>query len=57
MLGLLKNAGLQLTADPGQADVIVVNTCCFIEDAQQESINAILKWPNTKSRVSAGLWW
>ncbi len=50
MLGLLKNAGLQLTADPGQADVIVVNTCCFIEDAQQESINAILEMAQYKEQ-------
>ena len=32
-----------MTDDPEQADVIVVNTCCFIHDAREESISAILE--------------
>ena len=43
MLGLLKKAGYAITADPGKADVIIVNTCGFIEDAKQESIDTILE--------------
>ena len=42
MLGLLHKAGFALTDDEREADVIVVNSCCFIGDAQEESINTIL---------------
>ncbi|MCK9478358.1 MAG: 30S ribosomal protein S12 methylthiotransferase RimO [Firmicutes bacterium] len=43
MLGMLKNGGFSLTAEESEADVIIVNTCCFINDAKQESIDAILE--------------
>ncbi|MDD2630710.1 MAG: 30S ribosomal protein S12 methylthiotransferase RimO [Limnochordia bacterium] len=43
MLGILVQHGFAITTDPQEADVIVVNTCCFIEDAQQESIDCILE--------------
>ena len=43
MLGLLHQGGYQLIADEAKADVLVVNTCCFIEDAKQESIDQILE--------------
>ena len=42
MLGILKGAGLELTADEAQADILVVNTCGFIGDAKEESIDTIL---------------
>ena len=42
MLGLLTGAGHAITNDPKQADVLIVNTCGFIESAKQESIVAIL---------------
>ena len=42
ILGCLKDAGFEITADQQQADVIVVNTCGFITPAKEESINAIL---------------
>ena len=42
MLGILKGAGLELTADDAQADILVVNTCGFIGDAKEESIDMIL---------------
>lgn len=48
MLGQLKSA--ILTADPSEADVIVVNTCGFIEAAKQESINAILEMAEYKKK-------
>jgi len=48
MMGMLSQAGAQLTADSEEADVIVVNTCSFIESAQQESINAILEMARLK---------
>jgi ribosomal protein S12 methylthiotransferase len=43
MMGLLARAGAELTRHAEDADVIVVNTCSFIESAQQESINTILE--------------
>ncbi len=42
MLGVLANSGFELTSDQAEADVIVVNTCGFIESAKEESIEAIL---------------
>lgn len=42
MLGILREAGAELTTDEALADVIVVNTCGFIGDAKEESIDAIL---------------
>ncbi|MEG0847556.1 30S ribosomal protein S12 methylthiotransferase RimO [Niameybacter sp.] len=42
MLGLLNEAGFTLIADESEAEVLVVNTCCFIEDAKRESIEQIL---------------
>jgi ribosomal protein S12 methylthiotransferase len=43
MMGLLARAGAELTPRAADADVIVVNTCSFIESAQQESVNTILE--------------
>ena len=43
MLGLLNQGGFSLTGNEEKADVIVVNTCCFIEDAKKESIENILE--------------
>ena len=50
MLGLAEQAGHQLTADPAQADVLVVNTCAFIDSAKQESIDAILEMAQHKKQ-------
>lgn len=43
MIGLLSNTGYKITNQQSEADVLVVNTCGFIEAAKQESINAILE--------------
>src|SRR6202165_208511 len=43
MMGQLKQSGYEITADAGEADTVVVNTCGFIESAKQESIDAILE--------------
>jgi ribosomal protein S12 methylthiotransferase len=43
MMGLVARAGAELTPRAEDADIIVVNTCSFIESAQQESVNAILE--------------
>ena len=44
MMAHLNNAGWESTADAQQADLIIVNSCGFIESAKQESINAVLEW-------------
>jgi len=49
MLGRLKAEGYDLTADPTEADVIVVNTCGFIEAAKEESVDAILEAARLKT--------
>ncbi|NLK08123.1 MAG: 30S ribosomal protein S12 methylthiotransferase RimO [Firmicutes bacterium] len=43
MLGSLEGAGYFITASPEEADVIIINTCGFIEDAKEESIDTILE--------------
>lgn len=43
MAGHLRQAGMDLTPDAGRADVIIVNTCSFIDSAKEESIDAILE--------------
>jgi ribosomal protein S12 methylthiotransferase len=48
MLALLKRAGWQVTRDPAEAAVIVVNTCSFIESAADESIDTILELARLK---------
>src|SRR3954452_3697727 len=42
MLGSVLERGMQITADADEADVLVVNTCAFIDSAKEESIDAIL---------------
>ena len=48
MLGRLQGAGYRLVADAKQADVVVVNTCAFIDRAKQESVDAILEMAQQK---------
>lgn len=48
MLGLLEQGGCQIVDDETQAEVIVVNTCCFIHDAKEESIQTILEMAEYK---------
>jgi ribosomal protein S12 methylthiotransferase len=49
MLGLARDAGHELTTDAASADVLVVNTCAFIDKAKQESIDAILEMAQHKT--------
>src|SRR3954468_3573554 len=49
MLGLAEQAGHELTQDASSADVLVVNTCAFIDSAKQESIDAILEMARHKT--------
>ena len=48
MLGILKDKGFEFTDDEMEAEVIVINTCCFIHDAKQESINTIIEMAEHK---------
>ena len=48
MLGLLNRDGYTFTDDEFEADVIVINTCCFIGDAKEESVNTILEMAQRK---------
>ena len=48
MIGLLADRGYQMTDDETRADVIVINTCCFIHDAKEESIQTILEMAEYK---------
>ena len=50
MLGLLNAAGYQVAQEESEADAIVVNTCCFIHDAKEESIETILEMAEWKKR-------
>ena len=48
MLGLLRDKGYSLTNEESEADIIVINTCCFIHDAKEESIQTILEMAEYK---------
>jgi ribosomal protein S12 methylthiotransferase len=50
MLGALTSAGFEITLDPEEAQVLLVNTCAFIEAAKKESIDAILEAAEVKKR-------
>src|ERR1700720_68446 len=49
MMGMLAQAGAELVSRAEDAEVIVVNTCSFIESAQQESVNTIIEMAQLKS--------
>lgn len=48
MLGLLASRGYEMTDDESEADIVVINTCCFIHDAKEESIANILEMAEYK---------
>ena len=50
MLGYLSDAGFEITNDESEADIAVVNTCSFIHDAKQESVNTILEMSDLKEK-------
>ncbi|MDE3104741.1 MAG: 30S ribosomal protein S12 methylthiotransferase RimO [Acidobacteriota bacterium] len=50
MMGMLHHNGAQLTPDAQEADVIVINTCSFIDSAKQESVNTILEMVQHKQQ-------
>ena len=60
MLGMLAEKGYQITDDEQEAEIVVVNTCCFIGDAKEESINTLIEigqlkeTANVKMLIAAG---
>lgn len=48
MLGILREHDIELTPEPAEADILIVNTCCFIESAKEESITTILNMAEYK---------
>lgn len=52
MLGLIREKNFTVTNDPADADIIIVNTCGFIESAKEESINTILQMSEYKTQGS-----
>src|SRR5215467_11484572 len=63
MMGILSREGYELTPRADDAEILVVNTCSFIEPAQKESVDAILEMRNTRNSVrqrsssSPDVWW
>ena len=53
MLGMLASRGYEMTNDEQEADIIVINTCCFIHDAKEESIQNILEMAEYRKNGSA----
>ena len=53
MLGMLASRGYEMTNDEQEADIIVINTCCFIHDAKEASIQNILEMAEYKKNGSA----
>jgi len=51
MLGLLSENGYEITLDDSQSDIVIVNTCSFIHDAEKESVDSILELINEGKKV------
>ena len=52
MLGMIENQDIEITDREEEADIIIINTCCFINDAKEESVNTILEMAEYKKRGS-----
>lgn len=51
MLGMLADAGVEITLDETKAEIVIVNTCSFIHDAEKESVRSILEMVNAGKKV------
>lgn len=51
MLGMLASRGYQMVEEETQADVIVINTCCFVHDAKRRVFRTFWRWQNIKKRA------
>ena len=49
MLGIIQQNGIELVNDPAEADILIVNTCAFIESAKTESITTVLNMAEYKA--------
>src|ERR1700744_5845128 len=54
MLGSLMKGGVEITNDAASADVVIVNTCSFIDSAQEESVDAILQSEEVRAAHNRG---
>src|SRR3989475_11875152 len=54
MLGTLLKDGIEITNDASEADVVIVNTCSFIDSAQEESVDAILQSAELREAQNRG---
>ena len=54
MVGTLLKDGVEITSDTAQADVVIVNTCSFIDSAQQESVDTILESAELREAKNRG---
>ena len=54
MLGTLLEAGAEITSDAAQADVVIINTCSFIDTAQEESVDTILESAELRAAKNRG---
>lgn len=54
MLGSLLKSGMEITNDAAQADVVIVNTCSFIDSAQEESVDTILESAELREAKNRG---
>src|SRR5580698_2172735 len=54
MLGSLMKSGVEITNDAAQADVVIVNTCSFIDSAQEESVDTILESAELREAKNRG---
>ena len=54
MIGALDAAGYSICDDENEADIVVINTCSFIEDAMTESIDTILEYADLKQNGKSG---
>ena len=50
VIGIFKKEGFEITADESKSDIIVINTCGFIESAKQEAINCIFEMAEYKKK-------
>ena len=51
MLGMLADAGVEITLDETKADIVIINTCSFIHDAEKESVHSIIEMINDGKKV------
>ena len=56
MLGILRKAGYRITADEREADILIVNTCGFIEPAKQEALIRCYLWRAISRRGTSSCW-